>query len=184
MGVSDELDEARAAFDKGAWADACARLRGLDAQVPLDPDDLDRLATAAYLVGDDAASVNARARAHARFLERDEPVRAARSAYWLAFTLVDRPGQQSTAAGWLARAQRLIDEAGEPCVEEGWLLCASGRQSAAHGDFASAHARFCRPPRSAPGSATPTSWCWRATARAAACWAWAGRARGWCSSTR
>jgi DNA-binding CsgD family transcriptional regulator len=142
MAVSQALQEARAAFEKAAWADACARLKSLDARAPLDAEDLDRLATAAYLVGDDAQSVETRSRAHARFLERGEPVRAARSAYWLAFTLFDRPGQQAPAAGWLARAQRLVDDAAVPCAEQGWLLCAAGRQSAMQGDFASAQARF------------------------------------------
>ena len=142
MALSQELQEARAAFEKAAWADACARLKNLDAQAPLEAEDLDRLATAAYLVGDDAESVETRSRAHARFLERGEPVRAARSAYWLAFTLFDRPGQQAPAAGWLARAQRLVDDAAVPCAEQGWLLCAAGRQSAMQGDFASANERF------------------------------------------
>ncbi|HSP14379.1 MAG TPA: hypothetical protein VLV78_06485 [Thermoanaerobaculia bacterium] len=71
------LEEARAAFDRGAWCDACAQLTAADARTPLDPDDLDRLATAAYLIGEDAASVQARTRAHAGFLERGETRRGA-----------------------------------------------------------------------------------------------------------
>ncbi len=142
MRDSQALEEARAAFERGAWPDACARLNALDARTPLDPEDLDRLATAAYLIGEDSASIQARTRAHAGFLERGQPIRAARSAFWLVFTLTDRPGQQAQAAGWLARAQRLVDDVKEPCVEQGWLLCAAARQSAAEGDMASAHARF------------------------------------------
>ncbi|HKV43836.1 MAG TPA: LuxR C-terminal-related transcriptional regulator [bacterium] len=111
-------------------------------RTPLDPDDLDRLATAAYLIGEDVVSVQTRTRAHAGFLERGETIRAARSAFWLAFTIFDRPSQRAQAAGWLARAQRLIDDVKEPCVEQGWLLCASARQRAAAGDIASAHAAF------------------------------------------
>jgi DNA-binding CsgD family transcriptional regulator len=136
------LEEGRAAFERGAWSEAYARLAALDGRTPLDPGDLDRLATAAYLVGEDAASDQARTRAHAGFLERGDAVRAARSAFWLVFALSDRPGQQAQAAGWLARAQRLLDDVKEPCVERGWLLCASARQRAAEGDVASAHARF------------------------------------------
>jgi DNA-binding CsgD family transcriptional regulator len=142
MVPSPELEAARAAFERGAWAEACARLEGVDAAAALDPDDLDRLATAAYLVGDDAESVGARTRAHAAFLARGELVRAARSACWLAFALFDRPGQRAPAAGWLARAQRLVEEAAVPCAEQGWLLCAAARTSVVQGDFASAHARF------------------------------------------
>ena len=40
------LDEARAVFDRDAWADAFARLRAIDERTPLAPDDLDRLAAA------------------------------------------------------------------------------------------------------------------------------------------
>jgi DNA-binding CsgD family transcriptional regulator len=141
-GGSSALERARAAFDAGEWADAATGLAALDAQEPLGPEDLDRLATAAFLIGDDAASDQARTRAHAAFVERGEPVRAARSAFWLGFALLDRPGQRAQAAGWLARAQRLVDEAGEPCVEQGWLLCAAGRQRVAEGDLATANAHF------------------------------------------
>lgn len=133
------LEDGRAALERGAWSEAYTLLTAADARVPLDPDDLDRLATAAFLVGEDATSIGARTRAHAGFLERGETIRAARSAFWLAFAIFDRPSQRAQVAGWLARAQRLIDDAKEPCVEQGWLLCAFARQRAAAGDFPSAH---------------------------------------------
>jgi DNA-binding CsgD family transcriptional regulator len=132
----------RAAFDREAWAEACAHLRAADQIGALEPDDLDRLATAAYLVGDDAASADARARAHTVFLERGEPIRAARSAFWLAFVMFDRPGRQAQAGGWLARAVRLIDEASVDCAEKGFCLCASARQKVGEGDVTAAHALF------------------------------------------
>jgi len=136
------IEAGRAAFEKNAWADAYALLSAADAQTPLDPDDLDRLATAAFLIGEDAAGIRARTRAHAGFLERADPIRAARTAFWLGFTLLDQPGQAAQAGGWLARAQRLVDAATKPCVEEGWLLCASARQGVAAGDIPSAHDAF------------------------------------------
>src|SRR5215831_8133116 len=136
------VDDGRAAFERGSWNASYRLLSAADAQTPLDPADLDRLAMAAYLIGEDAACLQALTRAHAGFLERGDPVRAARSALWLAFTLLDKPRQRAQAAGWLARAQRLLDDVKEPCVEEGWLLCASARQRVAAGDIASAHAAF------------------------------------------
>src|SRR5215467_4232258 len=136
------LEEGRAAFERGAWSESYRLLMAADAQTPLDPADLERLAKAAYLIGEDAVTVQALTRAHAGFLDRGEPVCAARSALWLAFTLVDKSRQRAQAAGWLARAQRLLDDVKEPCVEEGWLLCASARQRVAAGDIASAHAAF------------------------------------------
>ncbi len=134
--------EGRAAFDRRAWSQACEFLAGADAQTPLEPEDLDRLATAAYLIGNEAVSIQARSRAYAGFLERGETIRAARSAFWLAFLILDNPSQRSQAAGWLARAQRLIDDANEPCVEEGWLLCATARQRVGTGDLAAAYDAF------------------------------------------
>ena len=64
-GVSDSRThkEGRMAFDKGAWSEAYALLGAADARAPLDPDDLDRLATAAYLIGEDSTSVQTRTRA-------------------------------------------------------------------------------------------------------------------------
>jgi DNA-binding CsgD family transcriptional regulator len=56
--------------------------------------------------------------------------------------MIDQPRQRAQASGWLARAQRLLDDVNEPCVEQGWLLCASARQRVASGDIASAHAAF------------------------------------------
>lgn len=136
------LEEGRAAFERGAWSESYRLLCTADSQIPLEPADLDRLSTAAYLIGEDAASEQARTRAHAGFLDRGEPVHAARSALWLAFTMFDKSRQRAQASGWLARAQRLLDDVKESCVEQGWLLCGFARQRVATGDVASAHAAF------------------------------------------
>jgi len=137
------LEDARAACERGAWSAAWQLLTEADAQGPLGADDLERLAIAAFLVGDDAASVQGRSRAYAAFLERGDTRRAARNAFWLAFTILDKPRFSAQAGGWLARAHRLLEN-GEPCVEEGWLLCASARLRAGAGDVGAAHQAFTR----------------------------------------
>ena len=142
MSANDALVRGRLAFDREAWSDACRELGAADVHAPLDPDDLDRLATAAYLIGEDAASADARARAHAGFLERGDPIRAARSAFWMAFALFDRPANRAQAGGWLARARRLLDECGRDCVEQGFLLCALGFQRVSEGEAEPALAAF------------------------------------------
>ena len=136
------LDDARAALDRRAWADAFAHFVAADARTPLGPDDLDRLAIAAYLTGRDDACIQARTRAHAQFLESGNIKRAAQSAFWLGFNMMEKPAHRAQAAGWLARARRLIEDLNEPCVECGWLLCASARQHVATGEFPAAHAEF------------------------------------------
>lgn len=71
---------------------------------------------AAYLVGADAASDDAWLRAHQECLRRGDAVRAARCAGWLAQGLLLR-GEMAQGGGWLARAQRLLDEAHHDGVE-------------------------------------------------------------------
>lgn len=138
------IGEARAAFARGAWLNAYQAFVTADAQAPLDPEDLDRLATAAYLTGHDEASVAARTRAHNGYLDRDQPIRAAAAAFWLVFTISDNPSQRAQATGWLARAHRLVEDARQPCAEEGWLLCARGYFHVVERDIASARAAFAR----------------------------------------
>ena len=142
MAPNDPLQRGRAAFGREAWADACTHLTAADRQQPLEPGDLDRLATAAYLVGDDRASADARARAHAAHLERGDMAAAARSAFWLAFVAIDKPDQQAAASGWLARVRRLLDQCPAGCAERGFWLCAAGFQKLTGGDIAGARAAF------------------------------------------
>ncbi len=59
MGMADGLDRGREAFRRREWADAYTQLSAADREAPLDVDDLERLAVAAYLTGDDAASTDA-----------------------------------------------------------------------------------------------------------------------------
>jgi hypothetical protein len=119
MPTSAALERGRAAFAKDAWSDAYTYLSDADADAPLAPDDLERLAVAAYLIGNDEACVAALTRGHAAFLERGEKRRAAACAYWLVFSLRERGQQPAQASGWLARARRLVEEIAEPCVEQG-----------------------------------------------------------------
>jgi DNA-binding CsgD family transcriptional regulator len=89
-------------------------------QRPLEGDDLERLATAAYMLGDGAWQ-DAWARAYQYFREREEAPRAARCAFWLGYALIN-VGEMARAAGWFGRAQRVVDEAEGDLVERGYLL--------------------------------------------------------------
>ena len=138
MTAPDAVTLGRAAFDRKAWAEAYRELALADRQRPLAAEDLDRLATSAYLVGHESSAAEARARAHAAFVERGDPVRAARSAFWLGYALISVPAQQAQANGWLARAKRLLDECGEDRAEHGLLLCTQGYLKIVEGNFPSA----------------------------------------------
>jgi DNA-binding CsgD family transcriptional regulator len=139
------LDRGRDFFGRRAWGEAFAELSAADREAPLELDDLERLAVAAYLVGADAESDDAWARAHQECLRLRFVVRAARCAGWLAQGLLVR-GEMARGGGWLARAQRLLDEADHDGVERGYLLVPVAIQSIDH-DPAAAHATFERAAR-------------------------------------
>jgi hypothetical protein len=104
---------------------------------PLGPEDLERLATAAYLIGRDADSDELLTRAHHGFLRQGEVERAARCAFWLGFLLLLR-AEPARSGGWLARARGLLDDGLRDCVEQGLLLVLVARQHLSEGDAATA----------------------------------------------
>src|SRR5215211_3035376 len=129
----DALDRGRSAFATQAWSDAVAALTEADRAAPLGPDDLERLATAAYLTGRDAASAEAWTRAHHQLLARDEPRRAARCAIWLGLGLVLQ-GETVRGGGWLARARRVLAGGPPDLAEHGFLLWWDALQAIMAGD--------------------------------------------------
>lgn len=141
MTTADAFDRGREAFRRQAWADACAHLSAADRETPLEPEDLERLATAAYLVGSDADSADVWARAHHEFLGRGDAARAARCAFWLGLQLVNT-GEMARAGGWFARGRRLLEDPRHDCVEQGYLLVPVALQSLVKGDAATAYATF------------------------------------------
>jgi DNA-binding CsgD family transcriptional regulator len=137
--TADALDRGRQAFGRRAWADALAELSAADQEAPLAPDDLERLATAAYLAGNDEESVDLWERAHRELLHAGEPLRAVRCASWLVFVLLNG-GQIARGGGWLARARRLLDDGRRDCPELGYVLVPTALLRAVGGDWPGAHA--------------------------------------------
>lgn len=103
------MERAREAFVRRAWGDAYAELVALD-EGGLEPDDLERLAVAAYLVGEEQASVQAWERTHAVHEAAGRAEHAARCAVWLGIVLFLR-GEVARAGGWFARAEHLAARA-------------------------------------------------------------------------
>ena len=137
------LLEARDAYRRRAWADAYTRLSAADRDTPLLPDDRERLAVAAYLLGRDAESTELWARAHHQFLLAGATERAVRCAFWLAVALLEKGGL-AQASGWLARGQRLLNDAARDCVEHGYLLLPEALQAIDAGDAERASRTFAR----------------------------------------
>jgi ATP/maltotriose-dependent transcriptional regulator MalT len=141
MSISERLDRGRRSFARRRWADAYAHLLAADGEQALEPEDLERLAAAAYLIGHDAESADSWARAHQGFLGRGAVERAVRCAFWLVFGLLNS-GEQARAGGWLARARRLLDDCPHDCVEEGYLLLPVALRSIFQGENAASYALF------------------------------------------
>jgi hypothetical protein len=141
MTVVDSIDRGRASFARQAWADAYAQLLDADREAALEPEDLERLAIAAHLLGRDAESAEVWARAHHAFLSRGAVPAAARCAFWLGFmSLLE--GETARSGGWLARGQRLLDDGRHDCVERGYLLELQAIRCMFAGDNATLHATF------------------------------------------
>jgi DNA-binding CsgD family transcriptional regulator len=137
----DPLELGRASFKRRGWSDACRHLLEADANARLEAKDLETLATAAYLAGRDAESEATWSRAHQVYLERGDREAAARCAGWLAFGLFHR-GAAAPGAGWIARAGRLLDEAGHDSVVRGYLLVPDAIRRIGAGDLSGADATF------------------------------------------
>jgi DNA-binding CsgD family transcriptional regulator len=142
MVTADNLYRGRDAFRRRAWTDAYVFLAAADRDEPLAPDDLERLATAAYLIGQDAASTEIWARAHQEFLGRGARARAARCGFWLAVALMHR-GERARAGGWISRARELLEHPRQECVEHGYLLLPLALQRVFAGDATGGYRMFC-----------------------------------------
>jgi len=134
------LERGREAVRKHAWSLAFAQLREADQHAPLDPEDLELLSTAGHLIGKEAESGEALARAHQGYLSRGATQKASRCACWLSFVSLLR-GDHAQASGWLSRARRLLEQEAD-CVEHGYLQLPIGMSCVQEGDFGGAHAAF------------------------------------------
>ncbi|MGH2839345.1 MAG: LuxR C-terminal-related transcriptional regulator [Solirubrobacteraceae bacterium] len=139
MDVVDQLERGRAAYTARVWRDARAALAEAEAASLLDPEDLELLSTAAYMLGLDEEHVGALERAHHAYLERGDALPAARCAFWAGLHLLVR-GETGRGTGWLGRAQRLVEREGRECVEQGYLLLPLVVQHRMGGDYERAEA--------------------------------------------
>lgn len=135
------VEDARIACEEQRWGDAW-RLLAVMPLDDLDIDDLDRLATSAYLTGHDEDGFAVWVRAHQRCVEAGEVHRAANFGAKLAQGLGFK-GDLGRCKGWVDRTARLLADADIDCVEQGYLDHGLGLLALFEaGDVAAAHARF------------------------------------------
>ncbi len=135
----DELGRGRESYARRAWIDAYRSLSQADQAAPLGAEDLDLLATSAFMLGRDDDCLSSLERAHHAYLDAGEAMRAVRCAFWLVINLA-LGGEMSRATGWLGRAQRLVERDGGDCVERGYLLVPIMLRHEAAGDWEAAYA--------------------------------------------
>ncbi len=122
--LDDALAAGREAARRRAWREAYDLLAGADAEGSLTAEDLGNLAEAAWWTGRLEEALALRERAYAAWAEAGEAERAAMVAIDLSVDQANR-GALSVAAGWLARAERLL--AGRPeGVAHGYVALVRG----------------------------------------------------------
>jgi ATP/maltotriose-dependent transcriptional regulator MalT len=115
----DPVAAGMAALLCGDWAQARAHFEAaLAAEETAHA--LDGLSEALYWLDEIERSLERRTRAYALYREQGDVCRAVRAALWLAWGHSASLGNQAVANGWLQRAERLLQEAGD-CPEQGWL---------------------------------------------------------------
>jgi DNA-binding NarL/FixJ family response regulator len=119
--------------------DAHESLSAADRAEPLGAEDLQLLATSAYMIGREAEYRNLLERAHRAHLDAGDELAGLRCAFWIGVTLASH-GEIGRASGWLRRAQRLLDRHGEDRVERGYLLLPAVFEQEARGDWETAAA--------------------------------------------
>jgi len=138
MGVADD---ARSACDSCRWGDAFRLLSAVDVET-LDVEDVDRLGTAAFLIGRDEESFAYWVRAHQMCIAESSAHRAAYFGMRLAQSMGFQ-GDVGRCRGWVERTARLLDDAGIDCVEQGFLEDGSALVRLFEaGDIAGARAGF------------------------------------------
>ena len=123
-GVPDSagrLERGRRSYAKRAWRDAYESLSSADEESPLGAEDLELLATSAYMLGREGEWLRDLERAHHLYVDAGEIRPALRCAFWVGTGLALQ-GEIGGATGWSGRALRLLEQEEGDFVERGYML--------------------------------------------------------------
>ena len=135
--AEDQLREGWRALEEARWQAAQAAFEAALADEET-PDALDGLGQALWFLGAIEDGIAARERAFDGYARGGRCDRAARIGVWVSHQYL-LSGRISAARGWLARAERALENAG-PCAGHGWVALERARH-AQNLDECAAHAR-------------------------------------------
>lgn len=121
MNRADTIEKGREAFSRKDWVKAYKLFSAVYTDPEMEPADLEQLATAAYLTGNDADCIEFWTLAHQEYLNNNRQKKAAYCAFWTGFILFMK-GESARGSGWFSRANRLLNEYKKECVENGFML--------------------------------------------------------------
>ena len=131
--VSDLRERGRDCYRRRQWTAAFDAFSQADETEPLAAADLWLLAWSAHLTARDEDFARTMGRAYRAHLDAGEPLSAARCAGWLG-TILDINGEVGPGAGWMNRAQRLVEREDIDCPERGFLHLLAAFDHAEAGD--------------------------------------------------
>ncbi len=127
-----DVERGRELYGKRAWPAAFDALSAVDPAC-MSAEELELLASAAFMSGRDDAYLDAWELAYHAHLRSGDPARAARCTWWIGDYLRFR-GFGARATGWFARGHRLLDQVEDDCVARGYLLMPAVHEHASDGD--------------------------------------------------
>ncbi|HEV3408221.1 MAG TPA: adenylate/guanylate cyclase domain-containing protein [Gaiellaceae bacterium] len=135
--VEEPLDAGRAAVARRAWREAFELLSGADGKADFNAEDLQALGDASYWTGHLDDALDAYERAYTAYLEAEDPRRAGALAVLLS-TLYSAKLARSISAGWLGRAEHLLEDLPEG-PEHGQLALRRFFEAFGQGDLDTAY---------------------------------------------
>lgn len=121
------VSRARDAFVARRWSDALEGFEAAEAEGSLAPEDLERVATAAHLVGAERRSIDAWGQAYRGHLDGGAIGRAVRCAFKVGMALITA-GDEAQGGGWLARGHRLLPAVPDDAPEHVLMRFPTGLQ--------------------------------------------------------
>lgn len=137
------LEQGREAFSQKDWDRAYNYLVSEDSDSPLQPADLELLATAAYMTGRDPECIDFWSGAHQEYLRANDLKKAAECAFWAGIILFNL-GETARGNGWITRSQHILDDYSRDCAVKGLILIPKALQQLGSGETDKAGELFAR----------------------------------------